>query len=141
MKRLIAVCITVMLVFMLSACGKEPEPQTYEYPDIGFRLTFPASWTGEYRLSTFQDNGGTAHLSISTELAGTLFFLHRETVDQWNSHNEPSAPFRILAQTEQYVYIQVYVSDVQYDIRDKAQTRRYQRLWADMDSVLIEILE
>lgn len=63
---------------------------------------------------------------------GTLCYIFKTPMEEWiaggRSADVPTA-FRVLGETDAYVYRMVFPGDVNYDPENQAQTQRYEEMW------------
>ncbi len=109
----------------------------YENPQLGFHMTFPASWEGQYLIEEFEDS-----VRIDDAWGGTLCTIFPMDVAQFTAaggEDSHPVPCRVLGQDERSVWLMYFASDVQYDPSNAEQTAAYLRMYEGLQSVPFEL--
>ena len=116
----------------------------YTNAELGFRLTLPAAWTGQYQVLKF-DNMVTFVQSATYEKygegSGTLFRIEKVRAGDAEEILNLLGGSRLLYSNDEYAYIFEVPTDVQYPIwtdRDEEDIEiaaEYERLFADVDMI------
>lgn len=156
-------CVLVLVIaagFCTSAlsvtASTDGQPEIYENAALGFRLRLPADWAGQYIVEPHPTSeNAVVFCTKATEepgwrtedfWGGTLCYIFKTPMEEWiaggRGADAPTA-FRVLGETDAYVYRMVFPGDVNYDPENQAQTQRYEEMWDTLYSgdLAFEILD
>lgn len=107
----------------------------YTNSEVGFSLSLPASWLGQYRIISSATSVSFLHKESEGQAGnkmGVLFSIIRYDGKLAAKDIVGAGKRYLVAQTNKYSYVLAYPSDVEYTDTSKA---GYQKLAADIDKI------
>jgi len=109
----------------------------YENLRLGFRMTFPGAWEGQYLIEEFEDSVRIADAWGATLCS--IFPMDGAQFTAFGGEDSHPVPCRVLGQDAQSVWLMYFASDVQYDPGNTAQREAYLRMYEGLQTVPFEL--
>lgn len=154
-KRIWCSVFAILLGVLLTGCGTGLS-EVYENVALGFRMQLPAEWAGQYIVEPHptSENAVIFYTKATDEpgwrtenfWGGTLCYIFKTPMVEWLAGGcgaDAPTEFRILRETDEFVYRMVFPGDMNYDPENQAQTQRYEEMWDTLfnGDLSFEILE
>ena len=110
----------------------------YENLRLGFRMTFPGAWEGQYLIEEFEDSVRIADAWGATLCS--IFPMDGAQFTAFGGADSAPVPCRVLGQDAQSVWLMYFASDVQYDPGNTAQREAYLRMYEGLQTVPFELM-
>jgi hypothetical protein len=138
-KRWLCLLVALFLfLFPSQGCGQKDPVERYENQTFGVQMELPAAWKGHYDIQE-DDTPQFQRLMIGflypPSWWGILGWIEKRPVQQWEADGRGElipTEYKMLGETDGYVYVLVFPGDVHYDPENAEQTHLYEEMRNDL---------
>lgn len=143
MKKRFLLLISLLFIQGCSVSNTTDSQEKYENKELGFSIEFPSTWKDKYSVELNIGDESSSSVVITTSWGGALCYIFRNTQEEWQEMQQMESPvdYSLLSENDEYAYILIPASDVQYDINDEEQVKVYNDMRDDLDKIKFEIIE
>lgn len=146
MRKFFCVLCLIASLLVVQGCSipnTNNSQNKYENKELGFSVEFPSTWKGKYSVELNTADKSSSSVVIKTSWGGILCYIFRDTQEQWKESQQIESPvdYTLLAENDEFAYILIPASDVQYDVNDEEQAKVYNDMRNSLNEIKFEIIK